>query len=98
MARDVLLTEIPTVLRAELYALAALAALAGAAVVVIADLLRLPPSAATVAGAALCFGIRFLAIRYGWRLPVARPSARPAVGTDAAGEGIDRHLARSDQE
>ncbi len=95
MARDVLLTDIPTVLRADLYALAALA---GAAVVVIADLLQIPPSAATIAGAALCFGIRFLAIRYGWRLPVARPSAPPVAGTDAAGEGTDRHLARSDQE
>ena len=69
MARDVMLAEIPTVLRADLYAVAALA---GAAVVVIADLLQLPFTAATVTGAAICFGIRFLAIRRGWRLPVAR--------------------------
>ncbi|GEM_PF-5358462 len=39
MVRDVLVTEVPTVLRAELYAVAALA---GAAVVVIGDLLQLP--------------------------------------------------------
>jgi uncharacterized membrane protein YeiH len=71
MARDVLLAEIPTVLRADLYAVAALA---GAAAVVIADLLELPLTAAMVVGAALCFGIRILAIRRGWRLPVARQS------------------------
>ena len=39
MMRDVLLAEIPTVLRADLYAVAALA---GAAVVVIGHLLHLP--------------------------------------------------------
>ncbi len=95
MARDVLLAEIPTVLRADLYAVAALA---GAAVVVIGDLLQLPSTAATVAGAVLCFGLRFLAIRRGWRLPVARRSEHPAARTDAAGEAIGRHHARSDQE
>jgi uncharacterized membrane protein YeiH len=71
MLRDVLVSDIPTVLRAELYAMAALA---GAAVVVLGDMLRLPPTATTLAGAGLCFGLRFMAIRYGWRLPVARPS------------------------
>ena len=70
MARDVLLTEIPTVLRADLYALAALA---GAAVVVIGDALRLPSTAAATAGALLCFGLRLMAIRRKWHLPVAHP-------------------------
>src|SRR5215468_4968046 len=55
MARDVLLAEIPTVLRADLYAMAALG---GAAVVVIGSVLQLPSSAATLVGAALCFGLR----------------------------------------
>jgi len=55
MTRDVLLAEIPTVLRADLYAVAALA---GAAVVVIGDALRLSSTAMTIAGAALCFGLR----------------------------------------
>src|SRR5215468_9045066 len=41
MVRDVLIAEIPTVLRADLYAIAALA---GAAVVVAGDLLHLPPA------------------------------------------------------
>jgi uncharacterized membrane protein YeiH len=78
MARDVLLAEIPIVLRADLYALAALA---GAGVAVIGTALRLPSTAVTMAGALLCFGLRFMAIRRGWRLPVAgepEESATPA--------------------
>jgi uncharacterized membrane protein YeiH len=71
MTRDVLLAQIPTVLRADFYAVAALA---GAAVVVIGDLLHLPSTAATIAGAALCFGLRVMAIQRGWHLPLARPS------------------------
>ncbi|MGN2243284.1 trimeric intracellular cation channel family protein [Frateuria sp. GZRR33] len=70
MLRDVLVSDIPTVLRAELYAVAALA---GAGVVVVGDMLHMPPTATTLTGAGLCFGLRFMAIRYGWRLPVARP-------------------------
>jgi len=73
IVRDVLLAEIPTVLRADIYATAALA---GAGVVVVGELLRLPPLLATLAGAALCFGLRFMAIRHGWHLPAAHLSAR----------------------
>jgi uncharacterized membrane protein YeiH len=69
MMRDVLLTEIPTVLRSELYAVAALA---GAAVVVGGHLMRLPILPVAIVGLALCFGLRVLAIRYGWQLPVAK--------------------------
>jgi uncharacterized membrane protein YeiH len=72
MARDVLLAEIPTVLRADLYAIAALA---GAAVVVIGHLLQLPSPATTIAGAALCFVLRLMAIHRGWHLPIARTRA-----------------------
>ena len=68
MARDILLAEIPTVLRADLYAVAALA---GAAVVVIANVLQLPSGPAALVGAALCFGFRVLAIKRQWHLPVA---------------------------
>ena len=68
MTRDVLLAEIPTVLRADLYAVAALT---GAAVVVIGAALGLPATAMTIAGAVLCFALRFMAIRRGWHLPVA---------------------------
>ena len=69
MLRDVLLAQVPTVLkRGELYAVAALV---GAAVVVLGYLLNLPPTLSAIAGAALCFGIRMIAIRRGWKLPVA---------------------------
>ena len=65
---DVLVREIPTVLRTELYAVAALI---GAAVVVMGNMLHLPSSAPEIAGAVLCFGLRFVAMRRGWQLPVA---------------------------
>ena len=68
MLRDVLVSEIPMVLRADLYALAALA---GAAVVVAGHLAGVPPSITTGAGAALCFALRMAAIRRGWSLPTA---------------------------
>jgi len=69
MARDILLAEIPTVLRTDLYAIAALA---GAAMVVIGNALDLPSAAVTIAGALLCFTLRLMAIHWGWRLPIAR--------------------------
>ena len=68
MARDVLLAEIPTVLRADLYAVAGLV---GAAIVVIAKVLQLPSGPAALTGVVLCFGLRVLAIRNNWQLPVA---------------------------
>src|SRR3954447_25225013 len=67
--RDLLVNEIPVVLRADLYALAALA---GAAVVVGGHLAGWSPTATTIAGAMLCFGIRLMAIRRRWNLPPAR--------------------------
>ena len=80
MTRDVLLAEIPTVLRADLYAVAALA---GAIVVVTGAALRLPATAMTIAGAALCFGLRLMAIHYGWHLPIARRPGPSAAQADA---------------
>ncbi len=74
MARDVLVAEVPTVLRAEIYAVAALA---GAAMVVIGQLLQIPPTITATMGALLCFGLRLLAIHRGWQLPVARRTDRP---------------------
>ena len=76
MTRDVLLTEVPIVLRADLYAIAALA---GAAVVVLGAALRLPVTAVTIAGAVLCFGLRFMAMRRGWQLPIANKPEQPAT-------------------
>ena len=69
IARDVLVAEVPAVLRAEFYASAAMA---GAAVVVIGDGLGLLRTPAMIAGALICFVLRFMAIRYKWRLPTAR--------------------------
>jgi uncharacterized membrane protein YeiH len=77
MVRDVLLAEIPTVLRADLYAVAALAA---AAVVVIGHILQLPLVPVTAAALILCFGLRIMAIRYRWRLPAAKLSNRSDSG------------------
>lgn len=78
MVRDVLVREIPTVLRTELYAVAALI---GAAAVVIGRMLNVPSSVAAVAGAVLCFGLRFMAMRRGWQLPVARPPEESSTQT-----------------
>jgi len=64
-----LLAEIPTVLRAELYAVAALAA---ASVVVIGHTLELSVAPVTGVALILCFWLRVMAIRHGWRLPVAK--------------------------
>lgn len=79
MMRDVLVREIPTVLRTELYAVAALM---GAAVVVIGNSLHCQSWVAEIAGAVLCFGLRFMAMRRGWRLPVARPPEESRPITD----------------
>ncbi|WP_407179314.1 trimeric intracellular cation channel family protein [Bradyrhizobium sp. STM 3562] len=73
MVRDVLLAEIPTVLRADLYAVAALAA---AAVVVIGHVLLLPVVPVTAVALISCFMLRVMAIRRGWRLPVAKIEKR----------------------
>jgi uncharacterized membrane protein YeiH len=70
IARDLLVARTPVVLRSDLYALAALA---GAALVVIGHELNFPVVPTAIAGAAVCFGLRLMAIRYGWNLPVARP-------------------------
>lgn len=69
MVRDVLLAEIPTVLRAELYAVAALVA---AAIVVIGHLLQLPIAPVTAVALISGFSLRVMAIRRGWRLPIAK--------------------------
>jgi uncharacterized membrane protein YeiH len=78
--RDVLVAEIPAVLRSDLYAVAALA---GAVVIVVGHAVNAPAAVAAVAGAAVCFGIRLVAIKRGWRLPTARaPEERPEDDRD----------------
>jgi uncharacterized membrane protein YeiH len=71
MLRDVLVMQIPTVLRSDLYALAALV---GAAIVVGGHMLHIHAVATTVVGGLACFALRYMAIRHGWHLPSARAS------------------------
>ena len=93
MARDIIVSEITTVLRVDLYAVAALV---GAAIVVTGNLLKLPFGLVTTAGLILCFGLRFIAIRRGWQLPTARwpgDASRPlAAADDRRGENRDVEL------
>jgi uncharacterized membrane protein YeiH len=74
--RDVLLREIPIVLHREIYALAAAA---GAVVVVAGAALGLPPGPVALVGAVLVAGLRVLALWRRWTLPVPRV-------TDVGGE------------
>ena len=67
--RDVLLREIPIVLRREIYALAAAS---GAAVVAAGAALGLPPVPVTLGGAVLVAGLRVLALWRRWNAPVPR--------------------------
>jgi uncharacterized membrane protein YeiH len=73
MVRDVLTAQVPSVLRSDLYAVAALA---GALVVVAGDAIRLPPAAVVWAGVAVCVFLRLMALYRGWRLPGAAPKER----------------------
>jgi uncharacterized membrane protein YeiH len=82
--RDVLVSEVPTILRSELYAIAALA---GAAIVVLARTLGFPAHTGAVGGVLVCFALRVVAIRHGWRLPVVgewRRSDDGAIEVDDA--------------
>jgi len=69
VARDVLVSEVPAVLRTDIYAVAALA---GASVVAAGHSFGLPSTPTAFAGALLCFGIRMAAIRRGWHFPQAK--------------------------
>jgi len=69
MLRDVLVMQIPAVLRSDLYALAALV---GAAIVVGGHVLNVNAVATTLIGGLACFALRYMAIRHGWHLPSVR--------------------------
>lgn len=64
--RDVLLRQVPTVLREGLYAVPALL---GAAVVVVAQQLGSTNPAFPVLGVAVCVVVRLAGLRYGWSVP-----------------------------
>jgi len=65
--RDVLLAQVPTVLRADVYATAALA---GAAVVVAGRGMKLPKTAVAMTGISVCFLLRMISVWRHWNLPV----------------------------
>lgn len=87
MARDLLVAEVPAVLRAEIYAVAALA---GAGVVVLGGLTRLPSAVVTPVGLGLCFLLRLAAVRCGWSLPTAGAPAPSRTGALAEEDGMGR--------
>lgn len=68
MVRDVLTARVPVVLRAEIYAVAALAA---ALAVVAGHWLGLSPAMVSLPAIGLCLALRLTAISRGWKLPVA---------------------------
>jgi len=63
----------------------AIAALAGAAIVVAGHLLHWPPVATTISGAVLCVGMRLIALRRGWNLPIAELPGQPRDGSSRGG-------------
>ncbi len=72
MLRDVLLRDVPTVLR---YGLYAMPALLGAAVLVVAQASGSANPVFPVLGASVCVGVRLIGLKYGVDVPIA-PSER----------------------
>ena len=66
--RDVLLAQIPTVLRSEVYATAALA---GSVLMVAMRRIDLSPRVAAFAGGIACFTLRMVSVWQHWNLPKA---------------------------
>jgi uncharacterized membrane protein YeiH len=64
--RDILLMHVPNVLRADIYATAALA---GSAMMVVARRLGLHPTLAAILGGVVCFALRVLSVWRHWNLP-----------------------------
>lgn len=66
--RDLFLAQVPVILRADVYATAALA---GSAVMILGRKLRLPPVLAAFLGGATCFVLRVVSVWRHWNLPHA---------------------------
>jgi uncharacterized membrane protein YeiH len=85
--RDLLAGEVPTVFRngAEFYAVPAMV---GASAVVLADSMGVLSTFTAFGAALLAFGLRLLALRFGWRAPAARGAGRhlAASGDRSIGE------------
>lgn len=74
IVRDILVARVPSIFTSEFYAIAAAV---GAVIVVTGDAISLPVSVYAPVAGLLCFVIRLIAIRSGWRLPIA-PEQRSA--------------------
>jgi uncharacterized membrane protein YeiH len=75
MVRDVLLREVPAVLRSDLYAVPALL---GATVLVVGQASGSTSPVFPVLGALVCVGVRLVGLRYGISVPIARSERRRA--------------------
>ncbi len=73
VARDVLLTRVPVILRTEIYALAALV---GASIQVLGGFMGWSLFITPWFAASIAIAIRLLALRYRWQLPTGQPAAR----------------------
>jgi uncharacterized membrane protein YeiH len=81
MLRDLILGQVPTVLRRELYAIPALL---GAGVVVAAHHTDNLSPVFPILGAGVCFAIRMVGVRYGLNAPIAPSERRRQPADDAA--------------
>jgi uncharacterized membrane protein YeiH len=79
VARDLLTLQVPSVLRSELYAVAALA---GAGSIAAGAWLGLPSRPVALFGVALCLFLRLMAVYRGWHLPVAGENHKSHKETD----------------
>jgi len=64
--RDILLTQVPGVLRTDIYAVAAMT---GACVMVVAVKMKISQRTAMIAGGICCFALRMVALSNHWNLP-----------------------------
>jgi len=74
VTRDLLLSRVPVVFQSDIYALAALA---GALVVVLGDWLHWPAMPTAIGAILLCFSLRILAMWFHWHLPSSHHESRP---------------------
>jgi uncharacterized membrane protein YeiH len=64
--RDMFLAHVPIVLRADVYATAAMA---GSPAMIVGRRLGLPPALAAILGGVVCFGLRLVSVWQHWNLP-----------------------------
>jgi uncharacterized membrane protein YeiH len=74
VTRDLLLSRVPVVFQSDIYALAALA---GAVVVVLGEWLHWPEMPTAIGAILLCFSLRILAMWFHWHLPSSHHESRP---------------------